>query len=136
MSTNESSGVTNVAIIGFGLLGASFGLALDGVPGIRRLCCTRNAAARDWALSAHAADFASECDISRTKFFYKVKGLTGMTPTEFFRVYRLNRSVELIKADKYKISSIAEMCGFSSPSHFAVSFKKQFGMLPSEYLNQ
>jgi DNA-binding response OmpR family regulator len=84
----------------------------------------------------NAADFASECDISRTKFFYKVKGLTGMTPTEFFRVYRLNRSVELIKADKYKISSIAEMCGFSSPSHFAMSFKKQFGMLPSEYLNQ
>ena len=51
--------MTNVAIIGFGLLGASFGLALDGVPGIRRLCCTRNAAAREWALAEHAADFAS-----------------------------------------------------------------------------
>ena len=55
MSTNNSSGVTNVAIIGFGLLGASFGLALNGVPGIRRLCCTRNAAAREWALAEHAA---------------------------------------------------------------------------------
>ena len=84
----------------------------------------------------NAADFASECDISRTKFFYKVKGLTGMTPTEFFRVYRLNRALELIKADKYKISSIADMCGFSSASHFALSFKKHFGMLPSEYLDQ
>ena len=57
---NDPSGATNVAIIGFGLLGASFGLALDGVPGIRRLCCTRNFAAREWALSAHAADFASD----------------------------------------------------------------------------
>ena len=61
MATNDpSSGVTNVAIIGFGLLGASFGLALDGMPGIRRLCCTRNPAAREWALSEHAADFASD----------------------------------------------------------------------------
>jgi prephenate dehydrogenase len=30
------------------------------VPGIRRLCCTRNAAAREWALAEHAADFASD----------------------------------------------------------------------------
>ena len=60
MSTSNSSGVTNVAIIGFGLLGASFGLALDGVPGIRRLCCTRSAAAREWALAEHAADFVSD----------------------------------------------------------------------------
>ena len=60
MATNDPSGVTNVAIIGFGLLGASFGLALDGVPGIRRLCCTRNPAAREWAIESHAADFASD----------------------------------------------------------------------------
>ena len=59
MATNDRTGVTNVAIIGFGLLGASFGLAVDGVPGIRRLCCTRNPAAREWALAEHAADSVS-----------------------------------------------------------------------------
>lgn len=82
----------------------------------------------------NAAQFAEECGISRTKFFYKVKALTGMTPTDYFRVYKLNRSLELLKEDKYKIASVAEMCGFSSPSHFSMLFKKQFGMLPSEYL--
>ena len=59
MPTNDAPRMKNVAIIGFGLLGASFGLALDGTPGIRRLCCTRNPAAREWALAEHAADFAS-----------------------------------------------------------------------------
>jgi len=60
MPTNDAPRMKNVAIIGFGLLGASFGLALDGVPGVRRLCCTRNPAARKWALAEHAADFASD----------------------------------------------------------------------------
>ena len=84
----------------------------------------------------NAADFADRCNISRTKFFYKVKSLTGMTPAEFFRTYRLNRAVEFIKEDRYKMAGIAEMCGFSSPSHFAKSFKEQFGVLPSEYLDR
>lgn len=84
----------------------------------------------------NAADFADVCGISRTKFFYKVKSLTGMTPSDYFRTYRLNRAAELLKEDKYKIAGIAEICGFSSPSHFSSSFKKQFGMLPSEYINQ
>lgn len=79
--------------------------------------------------------FAEELGVSRTKLFYKVKALTGMTPSDFFTQYKLNRAVEYIKLDKYKIASIAEMCGFSSPSHFAALFKKQFGVLPSEYLN-
>ena len=71
--------------------------------------------------------------ISRTKFFYKVKGLTGMTPGEFFKVYKLNRAAQLIREDKYKLSAIADMVGFSSPAHFSSAFKKQFGVLPSEY---
>lgn len=84
----------------------------------------------------NAADFADECGISRTKFFYKVKSLTGMTPSDYFRTYRLNRSLEFLREDKYKISAIARTCGFGSPSHFSAMFKKQFGMLPSEFINK
>jgi len=80
-------------------------------------------------------DFASELGISRTKIFYKVKELTGMTPNDYFKIYRLNRSIDFLKENKYKIAVIAEMCGFSSPSHYALVFKKQFGATPSEYMN-
>ena len=34
--------------------------------------------------------------ISRTKFYYKVKGLTGENPSVFFKTYKLNRAAELI----------------------------------------
>lgn len=72
--------------------------------------------------------------ISRTKFYYKVKGLTGENPSVFFRRYKLNRAAQLLKERKYNISEIADMTGFSTLSHFSTSFKKQFGVSPSEYM--
>lgn len=71
--------------------------------------------------------------MSRTKFYYKVKGLTGTNPNTFFNTYRLNRASELLKEGKYNISEIADLTGFSTLSHFSASFKKQFGVSPSEY---
>ena len=71
--------------------------------------------------------------ISRTKFYYKVKGLTGENPSIFFKTYKLNRAAELIAEGKYTISEIADITGFSTLSHFSKSFKKQFGVSPSEY---
>lgn len=71
--------------------------------------------------------------ISRTKFYYKVKGLTGETPNVFFKTYKLNRAAELINEGNNTVSEIAYMTGFSTLSHFSTSFKKQFGVTPSEY---
>ena len=71
--------------------------------------------------------------ISRTKFYYKVKGLTGENPSVFFKRYKLNRAAQLLKERDYNISEIADMTGFSTLSHFSTSFKKQFGVSPSEY---
>ena len=71
--------------------------------------------------------------ISRTKFYYKVKGLTGENPSVFFKRYKLNRAADLLKEGKHNMSEIAWMTGFSTLSHFSTSFKKQFGVPPSEY---
>jgi DNA-binding response OmpR family regulator len=71
--------------------------------------------------------------ISRTKLYYKIKGLTGETPSNFFRTYKLNRAAELLKSGKYTVSEVSDKCGFSTQSHFSVVFKKQFGVTPTEY---
>lgn len=70
--------------------------------------------------------------LSRTKFFVKVKALTGLSPNEYFKSYRLNKAMEMIKEGKTKLSVIADLTGFSSSGHFASSFKSQFGKLPHE----
>ena len=72
--------------------------------------------------------------ISRTKFYYKVKGLTGENPSVFFKRYKLNRAADLLKEGKHNMSEIAWMTGFNTLSHFSTSFKKQFGVPPSEYV--
>ena len=72
--------------------------------------------------------------ISRTKFYYKVKGLTGENPSVFFKRYKLNRAADLLKEGRHNMSEIAYMTGFNTLSHFSTSFKKQFGVPPSEYV--
>lgn len=71
--------------------------------------------------------------MSRTKFYYKMKGLTGEKPAAFFRTYKLNRAAELLREGSYTVSEISDMTGFSSLSYFSTAFKKQFGVTPSEF---
>lgn len=71
--------------------------------------------------------------ISRTKFYYKVKGLMGENPAAFFKRYKLNRAAELLKSGKHTIAEVAFMTGFSSASSFSNAFKKHFGVSPSDY---
>jgi AraC-like DNA-binding protein len=72
--------------------------------------------------------------ISRTKLYYKIKGLTGTNPNVFFKTYRLNRAAELLREGKLNISEIADLTGFSTLPHFSASFKEQFGVSPSKYV--
>lgn len=74
--------------------------------------------------------------IGRSKFYYKVKDLTGLSPNTFFRTYKLNRAAQMIKGGNDKLSYIADLTGFCSQSYFSTLFKKQFGCLPSKYCDQ
>lgn len=74
--------------------------------------------------------------ISRSKFYYKIKALTGDNPNAFFKKYKLNRAQELLLDGRYNISEVADMTGFSNPSVFGRNFKAQFGVTPTEWLNQ
>ena len=76
-----------------------------------------------------------EMHLSHSKFIYKVKGLTGLTPSEFFKTYKLTKAAELLRKGDYNISEVAYMTGFSTLAHFSKVFKKKFGVSPSQYLN-
>lgn len=87
-------------------------------------------------LSDMDLNVASMCEdlcISRTKFNYKLKALTGDTPNNFFKKYKLNQAAKLLREGKNNVSEVAIITGFGTLSHFSVCFKKQFGVSPSEY---
>lgn len=85
--------------------------------------------------SGLSVDFlAAEMGLSRTAIFKKLKALTGMTPNDFMKTIRLDEACRMLVEGKYSITEIGFVTGFSSSSYFAKCFVKQFGVLPSEYL--
>ena len=84
-------------------------------------------------ITRHAAD---EMGTSKSTLYRKLKSLTGMTTTNFIRNVRLKAACRLLeeRKDTIRISELAYSVGFSDPKYFSVCFKKEFGVLPTEYL--
>jgi AraC-like DNA-binding protein len=79
---------------------------------------------------------ASELNFSRSSLHRKLRDLTNQSATEFIRSVRLNKAVALMKQGNYNMEEIAYAVGFSSPSYFSQSFKKQFNQSPKAYLEE
>lgn len=74
---------------------------------------------------------------SKSTLYRKLKSLTGMTTSNLIRDVRLKMAHELLKKKGgTRISEIAYMVGYNDPKYFAICFKKEFGVLPSEIENQ
>lgn len=70
--------------------------------------------------------------MSHSTFYRKVKALTGMTATEYIRKRRLHHCYMLLKSGDYNVNQAAMMTGFNQMAHFRETFKKEFGILPSD----
>ena len=75
-----------------------------------------------------------EMGMSRSTLYVKLLEITGQTPVEYIRSYRLDKAVALMEKTNMTISEIAYQVGFTTPNYFARSFKSRFNMLPSEYI--
>ena len=71
--------------------------------------------------------------VSRSVLHKKIVALIGEPPVEVIRRMRLTRGAELIEKKFGNISEIALEVGFNNPAHFSECFKKQFGVVPSQY---
>ncbi|MDR0682968.1 MAG: substrate-binding domain-containing protein [Dysgonamonadaceae bacterium] len=71
--------------------------------------------------------------LSRGHLHRKIKELTGVSPVDFLRDYRLKKAAVLIKQQHLSISEVAYRTGFSSPAYFSKCFKVLYGMTPKEY---
>lgn len=72
-------------------------------------------------------------NMSRTSFYNKLKALTDQAPGDYVRLIRLKRAMQLLKEQKYTITEVAEMTGFSDAKYFREVFKKHFNVSPSQY---
>lgn len=71
--------------------------------------------------------------LSRGHLHRKIKELTGTTPVDFLRNYRLGKAAELLRGRKFTISEVAYRTGFTSPAYFSKCFKAAYGVTPTEF---
>lgn len=83
------------------------------------------------------AEIAQAGNFSPYHFHRIFTAATGENPQDYINRLRLERAANLLlKAPHRSITEVALACGFSSPSTFARSFKKHFGLPASAYARQ
>lgn len=79
------------------------------------------------------ADVANELNFSKNYLCYLFKTETGYRFCEYINIQRVNKAKKLMKLNDRSLGFISCTCGFSSQSHFSITFKKMVGMSPKDY---
>lgn len=75
--------------------------------------------------------------MTKSTFFRKLKSLTGLSYVSFIRNIRMKAACRIMEEKKnIRISELAYAVGYNDPRYFSSSFKKEFGMQPSEYMER
>jgi signal transduction histidine kinase/ligand-binding sensor domain-containing protein/DNA-binding response OmpR family regulator len=86
--------------------------------------------------SAYSVDqLSADMNMSRVGLYKKILPLTGKSPVEYIRYYRLQKAKPLLES-QLTISEVAYQVGFSNPKHFSKYFKQEFNILPSAYATE
>lgn len=77
-----------------------------------------------------------EIGVSERQLQRKLKAITNKSPNQLISSVRLHRAKELLIDQRKNISEIAFTTGFSNPSYFSKCFKREFGMAPSDLIQE
>ena len=79
--------------------------------------------------------FAADMGASSSTLYNKLRSLTGMNINNFIRDIRMKEAQRLARQEPdIRVSDLAYRVGFQDPKYFATIFKKQFGVTPTEYI--
>ena len=94
----------------------------------------------DAIISSHIADqnisiddMANMMQMGHTKFYGRVKDVTGMPPNKYIMDIRIRMAADMLLEGKYNINEISSKLGFSDNTYFNKCFKSRYGMPPSKY---
>ncbi len=84
-------------------------------------------------LSVNCNDLFAQIGLSRAQFFRLFDQSTGMTPTTFLNMLRMEACLRDIGQSDVSIQTIAERLGYYPQGNFTRFFSKQQGLSPSNY---
>ena len=84
----------------------------------------------------NVTNFSSDLGYSKSQLYRKIITLTGKSPNNFIKEFRLHRALKMLFKQNGNISEIAYESGFNSPAYFSKCFYEKYGILPSKYIQQ
>ncbi|MDP2687021.1 MAG: helix-turn-helix domain-containing protein [Aequorivita sp.] len=81
-------------------------------------------------------EFALQLGTNTFKLKYGFKELYGISVYRYLRNERLRKAKVLVQYGDNPFKSIVQLCGFKSEAHFSRTFKKEFGLTPTELRNK
>ena len=81
------------------------------------------------------AEIAAYVGVGRSYLSVLFSRLTSVSPSEYLISYRIGQAEKML-ASGLSVTETALSCGFNSPAHFCVQFKKRTGRTPSRYLDK
>lgn len=80
-------------------------------------------------------DLARAAQLSVYHFSRAFQNATSLSPHQFILRRRVEKASELIRESNLRILDVAFACGFKTQQHFARSFRRVYGVNPTEYRN-
>jgi len=78
------------------------------------------------------SDMSASLGLSRATLYHRVLELTGLSPVEYIRDIKLEKSMMLLEKSGMSVSEVAYRIGFSTPNYFSKVFRNKYGRSPSE----
>lgn len=79
---------------------------------------------------------AATIGVDQKQLYRKVKQLTDMTPVNYIRKLKMQRAASMLDQQRFSVSEVMYMVGFTSSSYFSKCFAEEYGMTPKAYANK
>jgi two-component system response regulator YesN len=81
-------------------------------------------------------ELAQSVNLSASRLRHLFKDRTGLSPTQYLKVQRMQKARELLENTFLTVKEIMLRVGVRDKSHLTRDFKKVYGLSPSKYRSQ
>lgn len=81
----------------------------------------------------HVAILADEMALSVSQLDRRIVRITGVSPKQYIRNYRMKVAYELLSEQQGNITEVASLTGFRSVAYFSTKFRERYGYTPMQF---
>lgn len=108
-------------------------MSMASLPPARHLLRAKDLADARYTEPIRVADMAQAAGLSRAHFSREFSRTFGESPHRYLLTRRLERSAALLRSTDRTVTDICFMVGLESVGSFTTSFRRMFGLTPTEY---